>query len=269
MSLELLDEQLACTLVSRFLNHLEAADSSTSALDKPADLEDVIVMNLLAVGKFLAERQIRWGRKKSEDIFEVEAVEVEAVKVEAFKVEAVEVETVEVDKSETPQTESIKQPLAVIVLADKIGKIGRKAKSTAVISAALKLHAALLLSNCLPREMAEAVEPVLRLCDHVQTAIVGLSQVNSESWKSCLELAKSLSDRLCEFVGDEAFVALKVKVAKKVAAGRKDRKLALKIEAVRDPERASQRKNTENRRKRETKKSKKLEHGKRTFKSRK
>ncbi len=258
MSLELLDEKLAVTLVSRFLNHLEAADSDTTAKGKPEDLEDSIVKNLLVVGKFLTERQIRWGRKK-----EVES----ETKEEYVTEQETSIVTEEAETSELSSAAQTSQPLAVIVLTDKIGKIGRKAKSAAVINAALKLHAALLLSNCLPCDVPEAAEPVLRLCDHVQTALVGRHQASSEIWKSCLELAKSLSERLAEFVGDEVFVALKVKVAKKVAAGKKDRKLALKIEAVRNPERSAQRKNTENRRKRDIKKTKKAEHSDRKSKS--
>ena len=254
MSLGLLDEQLAITLVSRFLNHLEAADALNTkkeALEKPAGFEDAIVKNLLAVGKFLAERQVRWGRKT------VEARETDPS--ESNDTEALETAESKSDNVEGAPESTRQLPLAVVVLTDKIGKIGRKAKATAVVSSCLKLHAALLLSNCLPLEQPEAIEPVLRLCEHVQTALVGRAQAHSDAWKSCQELAKTLADRLCELVGDETFVAMKVKLAKKGAADRKERKIAAKIEAVRNPELAARRKNSDNRRRREVKKIKKAE----------
>lgn len=253
-----LDEQLAVTLVSRFLNHLEAADTPSLTPDRPADLEDAIIKNLLAVGKFLAKEDIRWGKKddNSTKAFEAEDAEEE----EASEADTEKTKEQDLAKSSSARVTSKRSaPLAIVVLTDKIGKIGRKAKQPGVIGACLKLHAAFLLSRCLPVEQSEAVEPVLRLCEHVQTAVVGRVVAHSDDWKSCQELAKTLSGRLAEMCGDEAFVALKVSLAKKLASAKKDRKMALKLETVKDPERAAKRKNEENRRKREKMKAKRTE----------
>ena len=230
MSQGLLDEDLAFTLLSRFLNHLEAADVNEIAtledkemfIERPAGLEDAILRNLLSLAKYFSDAQIKWQKRKE-------------------------------DTEEQGDGEA---PLAIVVLIDKVGKIGRKAKTPSVIACCLKFHAATLVSQFVSADQDAAMSAILRLAEYVQSVQVSSSRARQETWIQCGEMAKMIVERLQALMGDERFTALQVELLKTLSASRNTRKEAERLEAIRDPEMAAARRNAHNRHKRDVKKAK-------------
>ena len=232
-----LTEPLAITLMTRFLNHLELLDTinnenkgeevsvSDAMINEHAD---AVLRNLLVVGKYFGSHEdIKWignekrkkGPKQEQDDFDVKETETET-----------ETETKTKTKTETKAKTRMIQtrisPLAFVVLIDKVGKIGRKAHSILLMSTCLKFYAALLIScpalteNINNLAYERAYLSILKYIDHVQTHTVSRDQVRKREWRSALELAGHLLDRIKSILGEDLHSSLNLKLVKSMSAAR-------------------------------------------------
>lgn len=250
-SLEL-NENLAITLMSRFLNHLELLDTINSEnietsdeivikYDKRTQEEhgDAVLRNLLKVGRFLVEHEeIQWiGSEKRN------------------KSRAKNKEMEDANGSSAP-------PLAFVVMMDKICKIGRKSNRVLAISTCLKFYAAILIScpNFTSNQESlyeGAFLSMLKLIDHVQTFTISRDQVKSPEWRSCLELAAALLDRLKTVVlGEDRHAALNLKLVKSMNAAKIKRREEKRQLVLAEPEKAAKLKQKENLKKYRSRKNK-------------
>lgn len=251
-----LTENLAMTLMSRFLNHLELLDTINSEnletgdeivikYDKKTQEEhgDAVLRNLLKVGRFLGEHEeIKWiGSEKRNK------------------------SRAENDEKEMEDVNGSSAPLAFVVMMDKICKIGRKSNRVLAISTCLKFYAAILVScpNLTNGEeegeslYESAFLSMLKLIDHVQTFTISRDQVKSSEWRSCLELASVLLDRLKTVVlGEDLHAALNLKLVKSMSAAKIKRREEKRQLVLAEPEKAAKLKQKENQKKYRARKNK-------------
>lgn len=256
MSMSMISDSMSVTLMTRFLNDLELLDSTTNENNAQTELikehEDLVVKNLLQVGKVLEEREILWvGQKKRKD---------QKSNKEDVEEDGADEDTVEQQGEDSSSTSS--PPLALIVLIDKVGKLGRKATKTNLISSCLKFYAGILISvlstkSTDPRYEA-AFLSMLRLIDHVQTFTISRDKVYTMEWKSTLELAKVLLERVKDVCGDEEYSRLNLRMIKTTGAARIARKQEKKnMVPLLDPEQVALMKSKENQKKYKARKVKK------------
>lgn len=240
----LLTESLAITLMSRFLNHLELLDTINSEnietsdeivikYDKAIQEEhgDAVLRNLLKVGRFLGENEeIKWiGSEKRNKKNEEE----------------------ENGASSNP-------PLAFVVMMDKVCKIGRKSNRIISISTCLKFYAAILVScnNLDKKEFEGAFMSILKLIDHVQTFTISRDQVKSKDWRSCLELASILLDRIKSILGDDQHSVFNLRLVKSMSEAKIKRREEKRQMVLAEPEKAAKLKHKENQKKYRARKNK-------------
>lgn len=251
-----LTEPMAITLMTRFLNHLDLLDTlPTTPTDPNAlpveqqnDHAAAVLRNLLAVGKFLGEREdIKWiGHKKRRNI----ESEDESESVDEAGLDTV-ADTVAITIPSTVST----PPMAFVVLMDKVCKIGRKCHHVLPISTSLKFYAAILLTGDIfaNKTEDEAFEPafsaMLKLIDHVQTFSISRDQVRSKEWRSTLELSTLLLDRLKTLLGSDRHSALNLALVKSMSAARLARKEEKRRLVMVEPEKAAKLKAKENQKK--------------------
>lgn len=263
----ILNEQLAITLVSRFLNHLEIldtinADGNENIVDKQMESEhaDAVLKNLLAVGKFLGEHsEIKWiGAAKRKELQSKEDSE----SVESSDSEEIEQDEADLSENITKfaSTDLSSSPFAFVVLMDKICKIGRKARRALLISSCLKFYAAILISSCTEFVEIPEYEPVflsmLKFIDHVQTFTISRDQSRSQEWRSALELSSALLDRLKNLLGEDRHSALNLKLVKSMSAARLARREEKRQMVLMEPEKAAKLKSKENQKKYRARKKK-------------
>jgi hypothetical protein len=277
----ILNEALSMTLMSRFLNHLELLDGidlngfvgrQQSREDALSDNQegpsgsyisaemanehgDAVLRNLLAVGKFLASHQeIHWlGSEK---------------RAAAKKQKVTEInEESQEEEETTPETSTSPSPWAFVVLMDKICKIGRKATRILLISTCLKFYAGILV-NCQDLIFASPSSAIssadlesvylsmLKLVDHVQTFTISRDQVRKKEWRSSLELAKALLERLKLLMGEDLHSVLNLRLVKSMSAAKIARKEEKRQLVLMDPEKAAKMKSSDNQRKYRARKSK-------------
>ena len=250
-----LTENLAITLMSRFLNHLELLDTINSEniemsneivikYDKAIQEEhgDAVLRNLLKVGRFLGENEeIKWiGTEKRNKTRE----------------------TAENDEENVENSVSLNPPLAFIVMMDKICKIGRKSNRVISISTCLKFYAAIIVScpslteNLDNKEFEGAFMSMLKLIDHVQTFTISRDQVKSKDWRSCLELASILLDRIKSILGDDQQSALNLRLVKSMSEAKIKRREEKRQMVLAEPEKAAKLKQKENQKKYRARKNK-------------
>ena len=250
-----LTEQLSITLMTRFLNHLDLLDDVNVSVSvekmKMDEHADAVLRNLLAVGKFLGEREdIKWiGSKKRQE--KEKEKEVEGVNMSSDSEDEDEEDTaITADTADTIITTADKSistsphtpPMAFIVLMDKICKIGRKCRHTLPISTCLKFYAAILLSCeriVSEIEFEPAVLAVLKLIDHVQTFSISRDQVRGPQWRSCLDLASTLLTRLKSLLGEDRHAALNLLLVKSMSKARIERREEKRRMVMMEPERAA------------------------------
>lgn len=241
--------------MSRFLNHLELLDTINSEnietneeivvkYDAAIQYEhsDAVLRNLLKVGKFLGENEdIKWiGSEKRSKVREIKEKSV--------------------DKDEERQENE--PPLAFVVMMDKICKIGRKSNRVISIRTCLKFYAAILVScpilteNLDKKEFEPAFMSMLKLIDHVQTFTISRDQVKSKDWRSCLELASTLLDRLKIVLGDDRHATLNLKLVKSMSAAKIKRREEKRQMVLAEPEKAAKLKQKENQKKYRARKTK-------------
>lgn len=250
------------TLMSRFLNHLELLDTINSEnSDYSADEivvkygaavqgehADAVTRNLVKVGQFLGENdRIKWvGSSKRGDV------------VEATLENTVDtLDTLDtVDTPTSTSTSTINSaPMAFVVLMDKICKMGRKASRALLISTCLKLYATLLLTcPCLSENTQDSsYEPaylaILKLIDHVQTFTISRDQVRGKEWRSTLELAGVLLDRIKTILGEDQYAVLNLRLVKSMSAARLARREEKRQMVLSEPEKAAKLKSKENQKK--------------------
>ena len=242
----ILNEQLAVTLMSRFLNHLELLDKMSPDVSENStikDLEskhsDAVLKNLLTVGIFLGEHfEIKWlgAAKRIEQQKLVDAPDFEESKNQSASVIPLNL-----------------PPVAFVVMMDKICKIGRNAQRSVLISSCLKAFAAILISSCTDFNEISEYEPVflsmLKLIDHVQTFTISRDQSRSKEWRSTLELAGILLDRLKTLLGEDHYSLLNLKLVKSMSAARLVRREEKRQLVLMEPEKAAKLKAKENQKK--------------------
>lgn len=253
-----LTEALAMTLLSRFLNHLELIDTINTENTEISSEEvvikydsvvqgehaDAVMRNLVKVGQFLGENEdIRWvgNSKRTAIITDSDVLE---------------------STSTTPSSDTQQSPMAFIVLMDKICKIGRKASRALLISTCLKLYATLLLTcPCLTENIQiSTYEPaylsILKLIDHVQTFTISRDQVRGKEWRSTLELAGILLDRIKNILGEDQYSLLNLRLVKSMSVARLARREEKRQMVLTEPELAAKLKSKENQKKYQAKKRK-------------
>lgn len=248
----ILDEQLAITLMGRFLNHLELLDTindneSGNIVEKNLETEhaDAILRNLLTVAKFLAEHcEIKWiGASKRKDL-EEKGKNLNESDSEYYE----------------KKTDAVLPPSAFIVLMDKICKIGRKARRILLIETCLKFYAAILISSCTEFGDNSEYDPVfssmLKFIDHVQTFTISRDQSRSKEWRSTLELSAALLDRLKNVLGEDRHSDLNLKLVKSMSAARLARREEKRQMVLMEPEKAAKIKSKENQKKYRARKNK-------------
>lgn len=241
--------------MSRFLNHLELIDTINSdnietseeiVIKYDAAIQeehsDAVLRNLLKVGRFLGENEdIKWigAEKRSK-----------------------EHETKEVNTDKGKEDNETEPPLAFVVMMDKICKIGRKSSRVISIKTCLKFYAAILVScpflteNMDKKEFEPAFMSMLKLIDHVQTFTISRDQVKSKDWRSCLELASTLLDRLKIVLGDDRHATLNLRLVKSMSAAKIKRREEKRQMVLAEPEKAAKLKQKENQKKYRARKTK-------------
>ena len=240
--------------MTRFLNHLDLLDDVNVSVSvekvKMDEHADAVLRNLLAVGKFLGEREdIKWiGFKKRQEKEKEKEIEGDNMSGDSEDEDENENTADTSDISVTTYTAADKStsphapPMAFIVLMDKICKIGRKCRHTLPISTCLKFYAAILLScERILNDIAfePAVLAVLKLIDHVQTFSISRDQVRSPQWRSCLDLASTLLTRLKSLLGEDRHAALNLLLVKSMSKARIERREEKRRMVMMEPERAA------------------------------
>ena len=244
-----LTEQLSITLMTRFLNHLDLLDDVNATVSvekmKMDEHADAVLRNLLAVGKFLGEREdIKWiGTKKRQEKEKIYGDDVSNVSSGDEEDNTASADTADTaDTADKSNSLLNVPPMAFIVLMDKICKIGRKCRHTLPISTCLKFYAAILLScERITSDIAfeRAVLAVLKLIDHVQTFSISRDQVRSPQWRSCLDLASTLLTRLKSLLGEDRHAALNLLLVKSMSKARIERREEKRRMVLMEPERAA------------------------------
>lgn len=261
-----LTEPLSITLMTRFLNHLHLLDTLNStdsdssnnvSVEVQKDHADAVLKNLLAVGKFLGERDdIKWvGSKKRNDKIKQEHEN----NSDSDNEEECDISELNSNLNSNSNSNSVSvssAPPAFVVLMDKICKIGRKCRHVLPISTCLKFYAAILvtcdsvLSIHINDSSFESVfTAMLKLIDHVQTFSISRDQVRSKEWRSTLELSSVLLLRLKSFLGEDRHAVLNLCLVKSMSAARIARKEEKRRIVLMDPEKAAKMKSKDNQRK--------------------
>jgi hypothetical protein len=149
------------------------------------------------------------------------------------------------------------QLLAFVVLLDKVCKIGRKAGRALLIQTTLRFFAGLLIDDepdllatkCDDLEYEPAFMSVMKLVDHVQTLTISRDQVRSAGWRSCVELAGLVRDRLKTVLGERRHSQFNLRLVKSMSAARIARREEKRQLVLRDPVEATKRKNKANQKK--------------------
>jgi hypothetical protein len=243
-----LTENLAIILMSRFLNHLELLDTINSEsiemseeivirYDKAIQEEhgDAVLRNMLKVGRFLGENEeIKWiGSDKRSKTRETRSDTADRI----------------------GKNQDNESPLAFVVMMDKVCKIGRRSNRVISISTCLKFFAAILVScpflteNLAKKELEPAFLSMLKFIDHVQTFTISRDQVKSKDWRSCLELASTLLDRLKTILGDDRHSALNLRLVKSMSAAKIKRREEKRQMVLVEPDKAAKLKQKENQKK--------------------
>lgn len=251
-----LNEPLAITLMTRFLNHLDLLDglsvdagaSNAVSVETQNAHADAVLRNLLSVAKFLGERDdIKWmgSKKRMDAVKKGDLRDFDAGRKAGAK-----------EESEQHEPNSSAAPSAFVVLLDKVCKIGRKCRHVLPISTCLKLYAAVLVSCdsiLSDRTAAASFEAVfvamLKLVDHVQTFSISRGQVRSREWRSTLELASALLVRLKTVLGEDRHAVLNLSLVRSMSAARIARREEKRRLVLMDPDKAAQTKARDNQRK--------------------
>lgn len=258
-----LTEPLAITLMTRFLNHLELLDTMNNE-NRGEGVEEVLVSdeminehadavlrNLLVVGKYFGSHEdIKWIGNEKREKGQEQGQEQEQ-----------DLDSTTCSSGISQETETRIQiqtkicPLAFVVLIDKVGKIGRKAHSVPLLSTCLKFYAALLISSPALTEnihnlaYERAYLSILKYIDHVQTFTISRDQVRKREWRSALELAGHLLDRIKNILGEDLHSTLNLKLVKSMSAARITRLEEKRRMVLMDPELAAKIKAKENQKK--------------------
>ena len=273
-----LTESLSITLMSRFLNHLELLDTiNNENIESPDEIVikydkamqeehgDAVLRNLLKVGKFLGEREeIKWvgseKRKKAIEDVDEDAKNEDSKNKDAKNNDTVTSDTVTSTATSTATSDSA--PLAFVVMMDKICKIGRKCNRVISIVTCLKFYAAILVScpslteNTDKKDFEAAFLSILKLIDHVQTFTISRDQVKSKEWRSCLELAGVLLDRIKSVLGEDRHAELNLRLVKSMSAAKIKRREEKRQLVLAEPEKAAKLKQRENQKKYRARKNK-------------
>lgn len=246
-SSSVLTEPLAVTLMTHFLEHLYLLDEKRGD-EMPADrsvvVQDAIVKNLVHVARFLHLHQTPWTRAKTT----------------AGPSEGV--------PGDEPAASDAIFPPAVIVLCDKVERIGSRATHPAVPTASLKFFAAFLLlplsaDNDSANGLLDGVFiAAMRLIDRIQAKFIGRERAASEEWKACQTMAASLLGRIRMTLGVDRHTTLHVQMARRATDKRSERRQQRQQLVVADPQTAARNKSQNNRKRGEKRRVKRTEKSK-------